>query len=713
MFQLRILICGFILLASRAVAQEVPELEFVLQKPHAMPILETAVTSDGLHVISAAASGEAIVWDAQNGKILRSFFAGNLHGPCAIDADRGVLARGVVATGAIEVGLWDWRKGTKLRSLPLPKRQQLASIAISGDGKYLATGTSENVATVWEIESGKRLGDFKLDKKQQGSAVVALNHDGGRLLCGYAGADHAVLWDTGTGAELQTLPVRKSDRVRKVVLSADGQIAMTLTQSGSAIVWNVSTAIRLGAYRGYQDSMATSASLTPDGKEIIVAGGYGKFTLSRLSDGKTLSSFKIDDARRVSSTLGISSDGRFLVSGNVLGSIEAWDVSTGQQLTQFRRGASRAEFAMSGDEQRLFMKNSNLFSGKKEDEAVSYWTFWNLSSGTVGSFRSQYWPPSRLFSRDGTRMLAAEGQVSFLQNTDDGQRIHDFKTVFDPNNPNDFDDGVSDAAISGDASRVLIHGFRKLSLWDAASGKKIRTIASKGPMINGLAMSQDGSHFAASSFDFGSKHSIHWWDTNTGKKVHAFKVPSSRAGSMALSADDKYLAAGFENGKIFVWETKTAKQIQAFGKRGSGGADRVSVSDDGQFVASSWDLSRMERPGRPTKLWNVGSVQPVQSFPGYLLALSGNAKHVWTESKDGAAILFDAQRGEELCRIHSFDHGKQWLVVTPEGLFDGSENARQFVAYREPGTLKLRDDDETINRHHEPGLLQRLVGNQQ
>ncbi len=708
MLQLRILIFGLILFASRAVAQQAPELEFVLQKPHSMPVLATAATSDGSHVISAASSGEVIVWGAQNGKILRSFFAGNLHGPCAIDADRGVLA-----TGIVEVDLWDWRTGTKLRTLPLPKWQQLASIAISGDGKYLATGTSENVAILWEIESGKRLGDFKLDKKQQGSAIVALNHDGGRLLCVYAGADHAVLWDTGTGAELQTLPVRKSDRVRKVVLSADGQIAMTLTQSGSAIVWNVSTAIRLGAYRGYQDSMATSASLTPDGKQIIVAGGYGRFTLSRLSDGTIVNSFKIDDTRRVSSTLGVSSDGRFLVSGNVLGSIEAWDVSTGQQLAQFRKDANRAEFTMSGDEQRLFMKNSNVFSGKKEDEAVSYWTFWNLSAGTVGGFRSQYWPPKRLFSRDGTRMLAAEGQVSFLQNTDNGQRMHDFKTVFNPNNPNNFDDMAYVAAISGDASRVLIGGSGKLSLWDAASGKKIRTIASKGPMINGLAMSQDGSHFAASSFEFGSKHSIHWWDTNTGKKVHAFKAPPSLAGSMALSADDKYLAAGLNNGKVFVWETKMGNQIQAFGKRAFGGADRVSVSDDGQFVASSWDLSRMDRPGRPTKLWKVGSEQPVQSFPGYLLALSGNAKHVWTESKDGAAILFDAKTGNELCRVHSLDYGKQWLVVTPEGLFDGSENARQFVAYRESGTLKLLDDDETINRHHQPGLLQRLAGPQQ
>jgi WD40 repeat protein len=310
-------------------------------------------------------------------------------------------------------------------------------------------------------------------------------------------------------------------------------------------------------------------------------------------------------------------------------------------------------------------------------------------------------------------MLIAEGQQSFLVNTDDGQRMHDFLIAFDPNKPNDAVQFVAVGAISGDGSRVLTFDHPKLTIWDAANGKRIKTIVAKGRTIDGLAMSQDGTHFAASSSDFGIKFSIHWWDANTGAKVHVFKTPPTHAGSMALSADDKYLAAGFNNGKVIVWETKTAKQIQTFGKPAFGGADRICVSDDGQFVASSRDVSLMGGSGRPTKLWKVGSAEPVQSFPGYLLALTGNAQQVWTESNDGTAILFDAKTGNELCRIYSLDYGKQWLAVTPAGLFDGSEKARQFVAYRVSGTLKLLDDDETINRHHKPGLLQRLVGAQQ
>jgi hypothetical protein len=46
-----------------------------------------------------------------------------------------------------------------------------------------------------------------------------------------------------------------------------------------------------------------------------------------------------------------------------------------------------------------------------------------------------------------------------------------------------------------------------------------------------------------------------------------------------------------------------------------------------------------------------------------------------------------------------------WLVVTPDGFFDGSKDVWRFVAYRELGTLELFDDNATLKRFHRPGLL--------
>jgi hypothetical protein len=78
---------------------------------------------------------------------------------------------------------------------------------------------------------------------------------------------------------------------------------------------------------------------------------------------------------------------------------------------------------------------------------------------------------------------------------------------------------------------------------------------------------------------------------------------------------------------------------------------------------------------------------------------------VWTASTDGCARLWDPVTGKERCRLLNLDAGKNWLVVTPEGFFDGSEDAWKCVTYRVSGTVKLIDDDATRRRFHRKGLL--------
>ena len=138
--------------------------------------------------------------------------------------------------------------------------------------------------------------------------------------------------------------------------------------------------------------------------------------------------------------------------------------------------------------------------------------------------------------------------------------------------------------------------------------------------------------------------------------------------SVALSGDGKHVATGSRNGTAILWPTAGGQKPQTF--QGYNYKDLPNVTADLLSVA-----------------------------------LSGDGKHLWTASKDGTARLWDPATGKERCRLYSFDAGKDWLVVTPEGFFDGSEGAWRFVAHRVPGTLKLVDDDATRKRFHRPGLL--------
>ena len=60
------------------------------------------------------------------------------------------------------------------------------------------------------------------------------------------------------------------------------------------------------------------------------------------------------------------------------------------------------------------------------------------------------------------------------------------------------------------------------------------------------------------------------------------------------------------------------------------------------------------------------------------------ANHV-TASADGTTRLWGATTGHELCTLTSFDAGREWLAVTPEGYYQGSLAAEQYIRWRVEG----------------------------
>jgi hypothetical protein len=48
--------------------------------------------------------------------------------------------------------------------------------------------------------------------------------------------------------------------------------------------------------------------------------------------------------------------------------------------------------------------------------------------------------------------------------------------------------------------------------------------------------------------------------------------------------------------------------------------------------------------------------------------------------------------GQKLCSLVSLDGGKDWLVVSPDGFFDGSKGGLRYVSHRRAGTPELVDD---------------------
>jgi WD40 repeat protein len=118
-------------------------------QPQPNPVYAIAWTPDAKGVISASYDKSIKVWDAGSGNLLREIKPG---------VDRPPVSSGVRAAGPGVVGA---AAGSVLNAPPAPgHRDQVFALAVTKDGKYLASGSSDRTVKLWELGSGNLVREF-------------------------------------------------------------------------------------------------------------------------------------------------------------------------------------------------------------------------------------------------------------------------------------------------------------------------------------------------------------------------------------------------------------------------------------------------------------------------------------------------------------------------------------------------------------------------
>src|SRR6185436_2047317 len=77
---------------------------------------------------------------------------------------------------------------------------------------------------------------------------------------------------------------------------------------------------------------------------------------------------------------------------------------------------------------------------------------------------------------------------------------------------------------------------------------------------------------------------------------------------------------------------------------------------------------------------------------------------------DGATRLYDTTKGELIATLLSINDGGDWLVVTPDGLFDGSPAAWNKILWRfSQNTFDVAPVEVFFNEYYYPDLLADLI----
>jgi WD40 repeat protein len=640
----------------------------------------------------------------------------------------------LVATGSLDktIKIWDVATGFQIRTLS-GHTKEVTSVAFSPDGHLLASGSFDYTARVWDVSTGELR--FMVTHSLAVQSV-AISPDG-RILA-TAGLDRLImLWDLATGQQIRKPLSGHGGNVSSIAFSPNGKILASSSWDKTVRLWDVSTGQLIEP--PLQAGIALmSVAFSPNGRMVVSGGSFSIVKVWDVASGRELYTVNAGAERIVS--LAFSPDGKFLASGsnNLEGqTVKVWDADTGREAEAFRTFLHKprvSALAFSAD-------NNTLAIGDEEQGVVSLVDTATTTERFVLKGHSAV-VNSIAFTSDNKSLLVAAAEPVIKQ-WDLEQKTSEVVTnlvglsgyataiALSPEDKR-LASGSPDGAIklwdlANGTSRLL--GRHKgivnsvafspdgklfasgsdddtVILWNVQSGEMLLPLQGHDDSVNMVAFSPDGKMIASASSDT----TIRLWNVSDGREISKITGHANEVECLGFSPDGRFLASGSVDMTIKLWRITTlGNDIQtSLVKTLTGHSSAVqslAFSPDGNLLASgSWD--------RTVRLWDVASGKQTQTLgphPGTVVSLAfGRTGKLLASASADSVKLWDTASCNELASLIALDQD-DWGVITPEGRFDGSQNAQQLMRFV-VGVKLAMDLDQLTKEHYEPGLLPKLLG---
>jgi WD40 repeat protein len=281
-------------------------------------------------------------------------------------------------------------------------KEGITALAISPDGKTLASASHDNLTKLWSLPGGQLLAT--LEGHKEGVNDIAITPDSKTYIT--AGNDKTIkLWSApDTPSAPVAAPSKKSAKqaapqktskaapqkaapkgrllatleghqsgVRKLLLSVDGKTLVSIDQSHAVKTWLLPEGRLLGALAEQKGEML-DAAITPDGKLLVTASNERDTRNNRnnyavklwsLPEGQPLATLNAVEGEVQS--LAIAPDGKLLAMSAGDYAISLWELPSGRLIGSFEQKESSTRAL-------TFAPDGKLLAAGMRDNSIELWS---------------------------------------------------------------------------------------------------------------------------------------------------------------------------------------------------------------------------------------------------------------------------------------------------------------------------------------------------
>jgi WD40 repeat protein len=229
---------------------------------------------------------------------------------------------------------------------------------------------------------------------------------------------------------------------------------------------------------------------------------------------------------------------------------------------------------------------------------------------------------------------------------------------------------VSSVDATADGRTVLSGGADgALKLWDASTGRCLRTIQAHSEWVTSARLSADCRHALSGSAD----RTVRLWETATGHCSRTFERHASWVLSVDLSVDGRHAFSAGGDGALHQFDLSSGECLRTFlGHAGPVLAARGSA--DGRYLLSGGR-------DKSLKLWDVAHGECLRTFLGHAdkvlsLAWCANGRLALSASADRTLRVWEVATGRCVRVLEGHQGAVTAVAVSPDGRLavSGSED---------------------------------------